>query len=200
MASDLSTGLGGVTRESAVSAVSWPAIVAGAVIAIAVSLVLFTLGSGLGAAAASPWGGGPSPTTFTVVTGIWLIVTQWLSSAVGGYLTGRLRTKWAGTHTHEVFFRDTAHGFLTWALATVIVAALAVAAASSAAGAAAHAAASVISGAGAADTADAAAQAADAARKAASAFSIFTALSMVVGAFVASVAAALGGQQRDEHP
>ena len=200
MASDLSTGLGGVTREAAASAVSWPAIVAGAVIAIAVSLVLFTLGSGLGAAAASPWGRGPSATTFTVVTGIWLIVTQWLSSAVGGYLTGRLRTKWAGTHTHEVFFRDTAHGFLTWALATVIVAALAVAAASSAAGAAADAAASVVSGAGVPDTADSAAQAADAARKAASAFSIFTALSMVVGAFVASVAAALGGQQRDEHP
>jgi hypothetical protein len=195
MASDLSADLGGVTREVSASAVSWPAIVAGAVIAIAVSLVLFTLGTGLGAAAASPWGGGPSVTTFTVVTGIWLIVTQWLSSAIGGYLTGRLRTRWAGTHTHEVFFRDTAHGFLTWAVATVIVAALAAAAASSAAAPAVHATALVAAGAG-----DTATQAADAARKAASAFSIFTALSMLVGAFVASVAAALGGQQRHEHP
>ena len=46
---------------------------------------------------------------------------QWVSSGLGGYLTGRLRTKWVGTHTHEVIFRDTAHGLVTWALATVIV-------------------------------------------------------------------------------
>ena len=195
MASDLSPGPGGVTREASISAVSWPAIFAGAVIAIATSVILFTLGSGLGFAAASPWGGGPSATTFTVATGIWLIVTQWISSILGGYITGRLRTRWHGTHTHEVFFRDTAHGFLTWALATLIVAALAVWAASSGAGAAANAAASVISGAGADPGA-----AADDARKAASAFSIFTALSMVVGAFVASVSAAIAGQLRDEHP
>ena len=200
MASDLSPGLGGVTREASISAVSWPAIFAGAVVAIATTVVLFTLGSGLGFAAASPWGAGPSATTFTVATGIWLIVTQWISSILGGYITGRLRTRWHGTHTHEVFFRDTAHGFLTWALATLIVAALAVWAASSGAGAAANAAASVISGVGAADTAADAAAAADAARKAASAFSIFTALSMVVGAFVAAVSAALAGQLRDEHP
>src|SRR6202021_2174972 len=49
-----------------------------------------------------------------------LIVVQWLSSALGGFVTGRLRTKWTGLHTHEVFFRDTAHGFLAWAAASVL--------------------------------------------------------------------------------
>jgi hypothetical protein len=70
----------------------------------------------------SPWSGsGASVTTFAVSTAIWLIVVQWLSSGVGGYLAGRLRTKWVGIHTDEVYFRDTAHGFLAWALATLLV-------------------------------------------------------------------------------
>ena len=50
---------------------------------------------------------------------VWLVVVQWISSGLGGFLAGRLRTKWVGVHTHEVFFRDTAHGFLAWSLATV---------------------------------------------------------------------------------
>lgn len=64
-------------------------------------------------------------TAVSVTAAIWFVVVQWLASALGGYLTGRLRTKWAGMHTDEVFFRDTAHGFLSWALATVVVAGLA---------------------------------------------------------------------------
>jgi len=106
------------------SAASWPAIIAGAFVAASVSLILFTLGSGLGFASISPWAGhGVSATTFAVSTAIWLIVMQWVSSGVGGYITGRLRTRWVGTHVHEVFFRDTAHGLVTWAVATVLVAA-----------------------------------------------------------------------------
>ena len=89
-------------------------------------MILFALGSGLGFAAASPWGDVARTAAHVgVFAGIWLIVVQWIASATGGYLTGRLRTRWIGTHTHEVFFRDTAHGFLTWALATVTVAAIA---------------------------------------------------------------------------
>jgi len=111
--------------ESPVSAASWPAIFAGAVAAVAASLVLVALGTGFGLASVSPWPhSGASATTFTVMTAIWLIVVQWLSAALGGYLTGRLRTKWVGTHTDEVFFRDTAHGFVTWALATLVGAAV----------------------------------------------------------------------------
>jgi hypothetical protein len=201
MAVDLANTQTAVLPDVSSSAVSWPAIFAGAVIAIAVTLILITLGSGFGAAALSPWPGvGPTATTFSIATGLWLIVTQWISSGVGGYLTGRLRTRWVGTHTHEVFFRDTAHGFLAWAVATVVVAGLAALAASATAGAGIHAAAAVVSGSGAADTSDMAMAAADAARKAAAALSIFTGLSMLVGAFIACIAAALGGQQRDEHP
>jgi hypothetical protein len=271
------------TAESAVSAVSWAAIIGGAVAAALATLVLVALGSGLGLAAISPWhNAGASATTFTIGAGIWLIVVQWLSSGLGGYLTGRLRTKWVGTHTHEVFFRDTAHGFLTWALASVLGALILASAAASAIGTATQATATAASGA--AQGAGAAApmaqsraydvdtlyrgekpamassdpavqaettrilangiasgdvpaadrtylaqmiaartgvsqddaqkrvddvvtqekaaeakarQAADTARKSASAVSIFTALSMVIGAFIASAAAALGGSLRD---
>jgi hypothetical protein len=105
------------------SPVSWNSIIAGAIIAVASSLVLLLMGSGLGLTMVSPWSHvGVGPTTFAVSLIIWLIVVQWLSSALGGYLTGRLRTRWVGVHPHEVFFRDTAHGLLAWALATVLVA------------------------------------------------------------------------------
>jgi len=254
-----------------VSAVSWPAIFAGAVVAAALTLILVGIGAGLGFASLSPWNGGPSAAAFTIVAGIWLIVTQWLSAGIGGYVTGRLRTRWIGVHTHEVFFRDTAHGLVAWSLAAVVGAGLLVAAGASALGAGAH----VLGGAarngsemaqsydadlllrrnspetpgamgGQQDqhgevlhilTKDAAAgqmpaedhnylahlvaartglsqdeaqkrvdqvsaqvkDAADKARKSAAAFSLFGAFSMLIGAFIAAAAAALGGQQRDEH-
>jgi hypothetical protein len=274
------------------SAASWAAIIAGAVVAVAASLILLALGSGLGFAALSPWAGhGVSATTFTVTTAIWLIVTQWVSAGLGGYLAGRLRTRWIGTHSHEVFFRDTAHGLVTWAVATIAAAALVAASALSLAGAGVHAASAAVS-AGAQETTGAqgtapgasafaasygtdklfrtaapaegapsvqdlraeagrimanaistgsvpdadrrylanliaaktglsqaeaqarvdewvsmgteaetkAKTAADAARKAASQASIYTALSLLVGAFIASISAALGGKLRDEHP
>ena len=285
----------GETHESAVSAVSWPAVFAGAFVAAASSLVLVGLGSGFGLASISPWpNSGASVTTFTVMTAVWLIVFQWLSSGLGGYLAGRLRTKWTNTHTHEVFFRDTAHGFITWSVATILVAGFLASAAALAVGGGIHAAATVASGAtqgatsaavqssgagasqgssmiapydldmlfrspgadsnataadaraesarilangiasGEVPTADRtylselvaartgiskedaqrrvdtaiaqakaasvrARQAADTARKAASEASIFTGLSMLIGAFIACISAALGGQRRDVH-
>ena len=189
---------GAATAESPVSAVSWAAIAAGAVVALSVTLIMLALGSGMGAAAVSPWANsGPSVTTFTALSAIWLVLTQWFSAAIGGYLTGRLRTRWTGTHTHEVFFRDTAHGLITWAVATAVMAGLAAFIASSGAAAAAHAASAAAPQAG---DATVTGQAVDAARKATAAIAICTALSMLVGAFVASVAAALGGQLRDQHP
>jgi hypothetical protein len=271
--------------ESPVSAISWPAIVAGAAIAAATSLLLLALGSGLGFASLSPWQGeGPSATTFTVMTAIWLIVVQWISSAFGGYLTGRTRTKWVGVHSHEVTFRDTAHGLATWAVATLATSAIIAVSAAAAIGGGAKVAATAASGAGQAGVAaiskvgeiggyevdalfrstSAAAAAtpetrsevlqilgkgvrdgdlpaddrkylaeliaakagipqpeaeqrvnnaieqvkaasvkarelADAARKTAAAAAICTALSMLIGAFIAMVAAALGGRERDLH-
>jgi hypothetical protein len=262
-------------------------------VAAAVSLILVELGTGLGLAAISPWAGSSaSGTSFAIGAAIWLIVVQWLASAFGGYITGRLRTKWAGTHTYEVFFRDTAHGLLTWAVATVIGAMVVALAAGSVVGGGVRAAATVASGAAQGATQSAgsalsqsraydvdtlfrsaqpnpsasnpnasaadqrgeaarilttgvangdvspadrtylaqlvaartglsqddaqkrvdqviaqvkaaetkARQAADAARDATAKFAIFLALAMVIGAFIACAAAALGGQERDKHP
>ena len=115
----------GVTAESPRSAVSWGAVIGGAFAAATLTVVLVALGSGFGLASVSPWPyAGASATSFKLMTAIWLIVVQWLSSGFGGYLTGRLRTKWVGVHTHEIFFRDSANGFLAWAAATIIVAAV----------------------------------------------------------------------------
>jgi hypothetical protein len=89
-------------------------------------LLLVALGTGIGLSSVSPWSSSnPSATTFTLLAAVWLIIVQWLSSGLGGYLAGRLRTKWTSLHTDEVFFRDTAHGFLAWALASILVAAFA---------------------------------------------------------------------------
>jgi hypothetical protein len=280
---------GSSNTESSVSAVSWAAIIAGAFVAGAVALMLLALGSGIGFSAVSPGaGGGGSAVAFTAGTAAWLIIVQWVSSGLGGYLTGRLRTKWAGLHTDEVFFRDTAHGFLTWCVATVVTAALIVTLASSIAGTATRAVTSVLGQAVSGATQSAAQggggssnpsayfvdllfrsdhpaqnasdqdakaettrilatgiangsisdedktylaqlvaartglstddakkrvdnvlgqfqaaetkvkQAADQARKGAASLSFYTFFSMLIGAFIACVAAALGGRQRDE--
>ncbi|MDR3484458.1 MAG: hypothetical protein P4M05_06055 [Bradyrhizobium sp.] len=115
--------------------VSWPAIAAGAIAAAALTLVLLAFGAGMGFSAVSPWGNsGISASTFQITTGLYLMVVALLASALGGYVAGRLRTRWVGVHTHEVFFRDTAHGFLAWAFATVIGAGFLAAAASNIAG------------------------------------------------------------------
>jgi hypothetical protein len=118
-------GLGVATEETSVSAVSWAAVAAGAVAAAALTLALVAFGVGMGFSLVSPWSNsGPSATTFKIGTGIYLCVVAMLASTIGGYLAGRLRTKWTGLHTNEVVFRDTAHGFLAWAFATIISAAV----------------------------------------------------------------------------
>jgi hypothetical protein len=274
-------------NESPVSAVSWAAVIAGAAVAAAISLLLAALGTGFGFASISAWpNAGASAATFSIMTAIWLIIMQWVASAVGGYVTGRMRTKWVNLHTHEVFFRDTAHGFVTWAAATVVTVAVVALTAAGVAREGARAVTTVAAGvaqggATATGNVDAysvdlllrspsreqeanapsnaqtrgevtrilatslgaegmsatdrmylaqlvqartglsaaeaeqrvdtvinqvkaaemkARQAADAARKVAATTSIFTALSMLIGAFIACVAAALGGRERDLHP
>lgn len=270
------------------SAVSWPAIIAGAFAASASGVVLLVLGSGLGLAMSSPYDPDAlTATKFTAAMACWLIVMQWIPSGIGGYIAGRLRTRWHGLHEHEVFFRDTAHGFVTWAVSTIIVAMTVFSAASGVLSNGTQAAATV-AGAGAAgaasrtdrsassadplsyyvdsmyrsgkasamngrdvhmdtstvfakgvsdgglsatdkayltqtvsaqtglgqqeaatrvDTAmsqalaakEKAKQAVDTARKSAASLSIFTALAMLIGAFIAAVAAVLGGHRRDIH-
>lgn len=272
------------TTESSSSAVAWSAILAGAFASAAVGLILLMLGAGIGLASVSPFGSsGASATAFTAMTAIWMVIVAWVASGFGGYITGRLRTKWVGLHTDEVFFRDTAHGLLSWAVASVAGAVLFASAVSSVVSGGAQALGSVATGAGQvvsqaaassangysidslfrSDRPDAnassadlraetsrilvngvrngsvpeadktylsqmiatrtgisqadatkriddtvaqlktaeekAKQAADATRKAGSYFSIYSFASSLIGAFIACVAAALGGRHRDEY-
>jgi hypothetical protein len=121
MATPITTG--SIIDEGALSSVSWGAVLAGGIAATAVTLVLLAFGVGVGFSVISPWGDqGVSSTTLHVGAGIYLVVMAMLASTVGGYLAGRLRNRWAGVHHDEVYFRDTAHGFLAWAFATVLTA------------------------------------------------------------------------------
>ena len=113
----------GIPDELRISAVSWAAIAAGGVASAGFSLFLFQLGTGIGLSAANPWAGSPpSGTTISVVAGISLCLISITASALGGFIAGRLRTRWVGLHSDETYFRDSAHGFLAWAFATVMIA------------------------------------------------------------------------------
>jgi hypothetical protein len=128
------------------SAVSWSAILVGAAAASALSLILLILGTGLGLSSVSPWASaGMGAVAFGVSTILWLTCTQLVASGMGGYLAGRLRTKYVAAHNDEVYFRDTAHGFLAWAVATLITASVLAAAVGSIVGAGASAAGAVAS-------------------------------------------------------
>ncbi|MEI9965262.1 MAG: hypothetical protein WDM92_11775 [Caulobacteraceae bacterium] len=101
-------------------AVSWAAIWAGASVAVATSLLLTMAGAGLGYALGFPGlASRDSLAAFTPTLGAGAIVVQVLSAALGGYIAGRLRTTWIGVHGDESHFRDTAHGLIAWAVATV---------------------------------------------------------------------------------
>ncbi|WP_295985473.1 hypothetical protein [uncultured Variovorax sp.] len=140
--------IGVIDESSGLSGVSWGAIFAGAAGAAALSLVLLLLGTGLGMSSISPWSSqGASAATLGMATIVWLAFTQIAASGMGGYLAGRLRTKWTGVHTDEVYFRDTAHGFLAWAVATLLTASLLASVVGSIVGAGTQAGATVLGGA-----------------------------------------------------
>jgi hypothetical protein len=119
-------------NDSNQSGVSWPAVIAGAFVAAALALILLALGTGIGMSSISPWAGsGASGKAVAAGAIIWFVLIELLACSMGGYLAGRLRTKWVNVHTHEVYFRDTAHGFLVWAVSLVITAAFLASAATS---------------------------------------------------------------------
>ncbi len=121
------------------SGVSWGAVIGGAFVAAAFFLILLALGAGLGLSAVSPWTNvGVSASTAGTGAIVWLLFIEIVAASLGGYITGRLRTKWALIHTDEVFFRDTANGLLSWAVALVISVAFLTSAAASMAGSAAQ--------------------------------------------------------------
>src|SRR5471030_1690270 len=106
------------------SAVSWAAVAAGAVVTAALGLILLALGAGAGLSSLSPWStSGLTTASVGKVALLWIAGIEIVASGVGGYMAGRLRTKWVDVHSNEVYFRDTAHGFLSWAVALVVTAA-----------------------------------------------------------------------------
>lgn len=138
-------------RESPASGVSWGAVIAGAFVAASLALILTILGVGLGLSSTSPWASsGASAATIGASAIVWLIVTQAVASGLGGYLAGRLRIKWARVHSDEVYFRDTAHGFLVWAVGVVITVAFLASAASTIVGTTAKVAGAAVAATGAA--------------------------------------------------
>ncbi|PWK41401.1 hypothetical protein LOY55_17965 [Pseudomonas sp. B21-040] len=140
-------------ETSTLSGVSWGAIFAGAAAAAALSLILLLLGVGLGFSAVSPWANeGVSAKSLGISTIVWLAATQIVASGLGGYIAGRLRIKWANLHGDEVYFRDTAHGFLAWCVATLVTATLVVGSVSSIVSGGVQAGASVVGGAASAAT------------------------------------------------
>ena len=127
-------------REAHSSGVSWGAVIGGAFVAAALYLILLALGAGFGLSAVSPWSNvGLTAPTASALAIVWLVVIEIIASAFGGYLTGRLRTKWTLVHSDEVFFRDTANGFLAWAVALLVSVAFLASAATSMAGSSAQA-------------------------------------------------------------
>jgi hypothetical protein len=124
--------------EGAASGVSWAAVAAGAFAAASLSLILLALGAGAGLSSLSPFANsGVSTTAVGFGALLYLCIIEIISGGVGGYLAGRLRTKWVELHTDEVYFRDTAHGFLAWSVALVMSAAFLTAAAAGMVGASA---------------------------------------------------------------
>jgi hypothetical protein len=163
-------GYAGDIRDNATvvtgrSAVSWGAIFGGAAAAGALSLILLLLGTALGLSSVSPWASeGIDASTFGVSSILWITFMQLAASGMGGYLAGRLRTKWAGVNNDEVYFRDTAHGFLAWAVATLGTAALLTSVVGSIVGGGVQAGAAVAGGAASATIGATAAGSSDAAR------------------------------------
>ncbi|ABI60571.1 hypothetical protein [Nitrosomonas eutropha] len=108
------------------SAVSWSAVFAGSAATAILSLILLILGSGLGLSVVSPWTDtsavGVGAASLYVI--IWVVLSSLLAAGLGGYLAGRLRVKWPDIAKDEIFFRDTAHGFLSWAVSSLVTAVL----------------------------------------------------------------------------
>jgi hypothetical protein len=172
-------------------AISWGAIWAGAAVAVAASVLLTLAGTGLGFAISySPLGSRTSLGGFTPEVGAGAILIQVLSSALGGYLAGRLRTIWHSVHDDEAHFRDMAHGLVAWAVATVAILILAAAIL----GPYAESLSLAVAVTPPAPTPEEAQRAASIAAQS----SLFMAIGMLLGAFVAAVAGRIGGL-RNEH-
>ncbi len=181
----LSPALSASRPGGANSAVSWSAIFAGAVAAAALSLILLVLGIGLGLSVVSPWvAATPTESQMTWSTIAWIFITAFAASGLGGYIAGRLRSRWPATQQDEVYFRDTAHGFLAWPVATLLTAAVFTSVIGSLLGAPDPTVAPLT-------------EITEEARRNAAKASLWIFVSLLVGAFAASWLATYGGRRRD---
>ena len=111
----------GLSENRNLSHVDWAAIIAGAVIASAISLVLLTFGSAVGLTLSSPFESeGMSAVGIAVALAIWLVIVQVWSFLAGGYVTGRMRRRALDATEHESDVRDGMHGLLVWGTGVVI--------------------------------------------------------------------------------
>ena len=107
------------------SFVEWGAVFAGGAMAAALSFVLLTFGAAIGLSFVSPWANaGASTKVIASVAVFWTMAQQIGAAMVGGYVAGRMRSRWGETAEHEVEFRDGLHGGLVWAVGIIISAAL----------------------------------------------------------------------------
>ena len=171
-------------------ALSWSAIWAGAFVAVAASLLLSLAAAGVGYDTGLPGlATHASLKSFEPMVGAGAILIQVLSAALGGYVAGRTRTIWTSLHDDESHFRDTAHGLVAWAVATVAGVLLA----------------ALVLAPYAEGLAAAAAQAAppspvdvQRAQNVAAQASLFISVGMLLSAFVSAVAARIGGLRHEE--
>lgn len=171
-----------IAPDETQSAVSWDAVLAGAATTVATLFVFVSLGAGFGLKMTPRWPAGISAEDFTPTLGAVFIACQIVASMLGGYIAGRLRTKWLNVHDDEVHFRDTAHGLLAWATSVVGLLALGALMAAPAA----------------ATSQDLTPAEAIRAGQIAAQISLFLGIGALTSAFSASVAAAVGGMQRDD--
>lgn len=168
---------------------SWSSIFGGALVALATSVFLSLLAAGFGLELSS--GGVASRASlhaFTPETGAIAVAVQVISAAFGGYVAGRLRRIWFSAHADEMHLRDTAHGLIAWALATVVGVGFVMLVATPYAEALAPAASA---------TAPPSPADVERATHIAAQSAFFAAMGLILAGFVSAVAARIGGQQAE---
>jgi hypothetical protein len=119
------SAIGETASQARNSHFQWPAIFAGAVAAAGLSFTLhaFATGIGLSVLSTAPtWR--DSNALYWIVCGLYLLFVSISAFAVGGYVAGRMRSP-LNIDTPETEFRDGMHGIVTWGLAILMTAALA---------------------------------------------------------------------------
>ena len=107
--------------DSGHSYVDWGAVIAGAVLAAAISFVLVTFGTAIGLSLTSAYrGNGASLPWLALAAALWLLWVEVSSFMAGAYIAGRMRHRAPEATQHEVDVRDGTHGLLVWATGTLV--------------------------------------------------------------------------------